>query len=156
MVRNLRKTVWIAFLCGMAFGVCWGKENPAAKESATGRHALNSRERRTVVAVALKSTALRRDQRDCSHLVHAVFERAGFPYAYAPSDDLYDGSIGFQRVSKPKPGDLIVWRGHVGIVIQPSEHAFFSFLRSGPAVDDYSSEYWASRGRPRFYRYLKN
>src|SRR4030081_741550 len=28
---------------------------------------------------------------DCSHLVHGVYERAGFPYGYANSLDLYAG-----------------------------------------------------------------
>src|SRR5260370_2456345 len=27
---------------------------------------------------------------DCSHLVHGIYERAGFPYEYASSSDLYD------------------------------------------------------------------
>lgn len=151
MMQNGPKKALIAWFCGLAFCVLWGKESAAADG-----HALNSHERRAVVAIAIESTRPRRTERDCSHLVHAVYERAGFPYDYAPSDDLYDGIAGFQRVSKPKAGDLVVWRGHVGIVIRPSQHAFFSFLRSGPGMDDYSNEYWTSRGRPRFYRYLKN
>ena len=155
-MQNVRKAALTTLFCGMAFCLCWGSDSPVAKAPGAGGHSLNSRERRVVVAVALKSTGPRREERDCSHLVHTVYERAGFPYAYAPSDDLYDGIASFQRVSKPKPGDLVVWRGHVGIVIRPSEHSFFSFLRSGPAIDDYNNEYWTGRGRPRFYRYLKN
>jgi len=50
----------------------------------------------------------------------------------------------------------VVWRGHVGIVVRPSRHAFFSYLREGPGVDDYQAPYWLSRGPARFYRYLKN
>jgi hypothetical protein len=49
----------------------------------------------------------------------------------------------------------VVWHGHVGIVIRPTQHAFFSFLSTGPNLDDYTSRYWRSRGEPRFYRYLK-
>jgi hypothetical protein len=56
----------------------------------------------------------------------------------------------------PQPGDLVVWRGHAGIVIKPSQHIFFSFMRSGPGIDNYEASYWRSRGRPRFYRYIKN
>jgi hypothetical protein len=44
----------------------------------------------------------------------------------------------------------------VGIVIKPSQHIFFSFMRSGPGIDDYQTPYWKSRGHPRFYRYLKD
>ena len=94
--------------------------------------------------------------RDCSHLVHAIYEQAGLPYRYAPSSEIYSGAAGFERVKQPKPGDLVVWRGHVGIVTKPSQHIFFSFMSSGPATDDYQSPYWKGRGRPRFYRYVKD
>lgn len=109
-----------------------------------------------VISAALDSKVRMLSGSDCSHLVHAIYERAGFPYAYVTSYDLYDGPEGFQRVWYPQPGDLIVWRGHVGIVVRPSRHVFYSFLRSGPTTDNYESPYWMSRGRPRFYRYVKN
>ncbi len=109
----------------------------------------------SVIVAALDSKVLLYSARDCSHLVHAIYERAGFPYAYASSSDLYVGIEGFQRVKWPQPGDLVVWRGHVGIVIRPSQHVFFSFLRSGPGTDNYAAPYW-TRGHPRFYRYVKN
>jgi hypothetical protein len=88
--------------------------------------------------------------------VHSIYESAGFPYPYADSEDLYGGVKGFLRVERPQPADLVVWHGHVGIVIRPSGHAFFSLLRTGPGMDDYRSRYWKSRGEPRFYRYIKN
>jgi hypothetical protein len=91
---------------------------------------------------------------DCSHLVHDLYEQAGYPYPYASSLDLYNGSKSFVRVSKPQPGDLIVWRGHVGIVVDQQEHSFFSSVSSGPQTEYYSSPYWRARGRTRFYRYL--
>jgi cell wall-associated NlpC family hydrolase len=108
-----------------------------------------------VIAAALDSKVRRDGGRDCSHLVHAIYERAGFRYAYANSDDLYDGVEGFRRVWQPQPGDVIVWRGHAGIVVRPSRHVFFSFLNAGPTIDDYRSPYWTARGIPRFYRYVK-
>ena len=117
--------------------------------------ALTSDDRLAVIASALDSKTPRYAEHDCSHLVHAIYERAGFPYAYASSDDLYDGAPGFQRVSQPQPADLVVWRGHAGIVIRPSRHVFFSFLSRGPGTDDYRSGYWSGRGQPRFYRYVK-
>ncbi len=92
---------------------------------------------------------------DCSHFVHGLYERAGFPYAYAPSSDLYAGIDEFRRVTNPQPGDLAVWRGHAGIVINPVQHSFFSLLRSGPGVGSYDSSYWTKKGRPRFFRYVK-
>ena len=128
----------------------------ASHKSRKHQATLNTDDRSAVIRVALESSAPRRAERDCSHLVHSIYERAGFPYAYADSDDLYDGTEGFQRVSKPQSADLVVWHGHVGIVTQPSHHSFFSFLSRGPGIDDYQSRYWRSRGKPRFYRYVKN
>jgi NlpC/P60 family len=91
---------------------------------------------------------------DCSHLVHDVYERAGFVYDYVSSRELYIGSTNFTRVRVPQAGDLVVWRGHVGIVIDPKEHSFFSFVRSGPDTQFYDSSYWRSRGIARFFRYV--
>jgi NlpC/P60 family protein len=91
---------------------------------------------------------------DCSHLVHHLYEQAGYPYPYASSLDLYRGMGQFLRVRMPQPGDLVVWRGHVGIVVNPREHSFFSSVTSGTRVEDYGSAYWRARGHPRFYRYL--
>jgi NlpC/P60 family len=92
---------------------------------------------------------------DCSHLVHELYEHAGFPYEYASSSDLYAGIDEFRRVERPQPGDLAVWRGHAGIVVNPAQHSFFSVLRSGRGVDSYDAPYWKQRGRPRFFRYIK-
>ena len=92
---------------------------------------------------------------DCSHFVHELYERAGFPYEYASSSDLYAGIDEFRRVASPQPGDLAVWPGHAGIVVNPAQHSFFSALSSGHGVELYDSPYWKRRGRPRFYRYVK-
>jgi len=109
-----------------------------------------------ILGAALDSRHHRADFRsDCSHFVHSLYERAGFPYEYASSSDLYVGIDRFVRVANPQPGDLAVWGGHVGIVINPVQHSFFSALRSGPGVDSYDAPYWKRRGRPRFYRYIK-
>jgi cell wall-associated NlpC family hydrolase len=132
------------------------------RQGASGSHArkadrtLSPDDGLAVISAALDSKVRMFSGSDCSHLVHAIYERAGFPYAYVTSYDLYDGAGGFRRVWYPQPGDLIVWPGHVGIVVRPSRHVFYSFLRSGPTTDDYESPYWMSRGRPRFYRYIKN
>jgi hypothetical protein len=108
-----------------------------------------------VISAALDTQRRFGSNRDCSHLVHAIYERAGFPYQYASADGLYDGVDGFRRVVHPQTGDLIVWHGHVGIVVRPSQHVFFSFLSAGPGTDNYRSSYWIGRGQARFYRYIK-
>lgn len=91
---------------------------------------------------------------DCSHFVQYLYEQAGLYYGYAPSRMLYDGMEGFKRVAHPKPGDLIVWRGHVGVVVDPEETTFLSALRSGVKISSYQSHYWQRRGKPRFLRYV--
>jgi cell wall-associated NlpC family hydrolase len=147
--------------------VCFGQQTPPETSStvrqATNRahprkadRTLSSDEGLAIISAALDAKVRMLSASDCSHLVHAIYERAGFPYTYLNSYDLYDGAEGFQRIWYPQPGDLIVWRGHVGIVVRPSRHVFYSFLRSGPTTDDYKSPYWISRGYPRFYRYIKN
>lgn len=108
-----------------------------------------------VISAALDTQRRFASNRDCSHLVHAIYERAGFPYEYVPADELYNGVDAFRRVSHPQIGDLIVWHGHVGIIVRPSRHVFFSFLSVGPGTDNYRSAYWIGRGEPRFYRYIK-
>jgi len=118
----------------------------------TAPRPLTRREGLAIVRAALHS---RHRAADCSHLVHALYERTGFPYDYAPSSDLYAGIDEFRRVANPQPGDLAVWRGHAGIVVNPSEHSFFSLLSSGPGVDSWDSPYWKQWGRPHFFRYLK-
>src|ERR1700674_4186252 len=95
----------------------------------------------------------KRAKPDCSHLVNDIYDFAGFPYPYAKSADLYRGQASFVRVSGPQPGDLIVWRGHVGLVLDPRQHLFYSSLRSGLDTEDFTSAYWRRRGAPRFYRY---
>lgn len=91
---------------------------------------------------------------DCSHLVHEAFNGAGLQYPYATSNQIYDGVPQFRRISHPQAGDLIVWRGHVGVVTDPKQHRFYSSTESGPRTDDYESDYWRGRGVPRFYRYI--
>jgi cell wall-associated NlpC family hydrolase len=127
----------------------------ADKKQPAKNRRLTKNDRKALVALVLSKRVQGEDESDCSHLVHTIYESAGFPYAYAPSDDLYSGVAGFQRVKAPRPGDLVVWRGHVGIVIKPSKHTFFSSLRSGLDTDNYNSAYWKRRGQPRFYRYVK-
>jgi hypothetical protein len=108
-----------------------------------------------IIGAALESRKPTDSNADCSNLVHAIYERAGLPYSYANSSELYRGVKEFQRILNPQAGDLVVWRGHVGIVISPKQHSFFSAMRSGRGVESYNSPYWQARGRPRFFRYLK-
>lgn len=136
------------------------KANQVTRNSATprpdsGTHSFTSTDGLAILGAALDSRHRTQRRPDCSHFVHELYEQAGFSYEYASSSDLYDGVDQFQRVANPQPGDLAVWRGHVGIVVNPRQHSFFSLLRSGPGVDLYDSPYWKRRGSPRFFRYVK-
>src|SRR5215468_4803862 len=95
-----------------------------------------------------------RTNMDCSHLVHYLYEQSGLTYIYADSRRLYEGVEAFRRVAQPQPGDLIVWQGHVGIVVDPDQHRFVSALRSGVKVAFYDSRYWKRKGEPRFFHYI--
>jgi NlpC/P60 family len=128
----------------------------ADEKYSTGLRPLTTPEGRGIVLAASRQEGAEAEGRteDCSHLVHDLYEQAGYPYPYASSLDLYNGSKNFVRVSKPQPGDLIVWRGHVGVVVDQRVHSFFSSVSSGPQTEYYTSPYWRARGRARFYRYL--
>jgi NlpC/P60 family len=162
-MRIRRKPTIAALFCGLALCTSWAQQearqirtsNANANQRRKNDRTLSPDDGLSVIAAALDSKARLSSERDCSHLVHAIYERAGFPYAYASSSALYVGVEGFQRVTRPQPGDLVVWRGHVGIVVRPSRHIFFSLMRTGPGTDDYQAPYWTSRGRARFYRYVK-
>jgi hypothetical protein len=167
-MRTPAKPVIAALLCGLALSVCSAQQAPRQAGTPDSTQTTSENRRRKpnrtltpddglgVISAALDPKVRRYAGHDCSHLVHAIYERAGFPYAYASSDDIYDGVQGFQRIEHPQPGDLIVWRGHVGIVVRPSKHVFFSFMTAGPGIDDYDAPYWGDRGQARFYRYIKN
>jgi hypothetical protein len=115
---------------------------------------LNADEGLTLVNTAWEQKDEARRRPDCSHLVHQIYDLSGFPYPYASSYDLYAGINNFRRVSTPHQGDLVVWRGHVGIVTDPIEHTFYSSVRSGLRTESYDDPYWKAQGHPRFYRYV--
>jgi hypothetical protein len=116
---------------------------------------LTRAEGRTIARVAMNSRRRLSSRYDCSHFVHGLYRKAGFPYEYAPSSELYAGIPEFRRVTTPQPGDLAVWPGHAGIVIEPAQHSFLSVLHTGPGVNRYDSPYWKGRGRPHFLRYVE-
>ncbi len=123
------------------------------KESESSVRLLTAEEGRSIVEVAWQQESQEPGMRDCSHTVHQIYATAGYEYPYASSFEIYAGNENFERVKYPHAGDLIAWPGHVGIVVDPLQHSFYSLVRTGLESQDYESAYWRSRGRPRFYRY---
>src|ERR1044071_8126324 len=130
---------------------------PAAQAQASDapddRTLLSREHGRALAEFVLQSGPRVRPKPDCSHLVHLLYERAGLAYPYEDSRVLYLGVADFERVKKPQPGDLVVWRGHVGIVLSPREKTFLSSVPSGIITETWTADHWLARGRPHFFRY---
>ena len=57
------------------------------------------------------------DKMDCSHMVQSAYEEAGLKFPYTETKSFQSILIGkyFDKTTTPKPGDLILYPGHVGI-----------------------------------------
>jgi len=154
-VPNSRRTRAFALprACLLLCAVLFGAARLAASPQEAGPRLLTSEEGQAIVTAAWEHQQQIAGKPDCSHLIHEIYRLAGFPYAYASSFDLYPGGSHFARVHTAQPGDLIVWPGHVGLVVDPAEHSFYSSVNTGLETENYSSPYWRSYGTARFYRY---
>src|SRR5262249_41270763 len=141
----------LALLLGIV--VC---SRAAAQDKRQEPRPVSKEEGEAIAQAALRHWPHVHDKPDCSHLVHDVYGEAGLEYEYAPTGDIFDGIDRFKRVKSPQPGDLVVWEGHVGIVIDPDDTSFYSSVISGFSVSSFTSAYWLNRGPRRFYRYLIN
>jgi hypothetical protein len=153
-MRGFLKTV-LALGCLLAGSAAFCEQKAAAVDTVEqqGGRLLTRAE-----GVALANRALEYSasspRLDCSHLVHEVLSTTGLAYPYATSNEIFAGIPQFRRVRSAQPGDLIVWPGHVGLVVDAARSEFLSSKGSGVGTDNYNSEYWQTRGRPRFYRYV--
>lgn len=55
---------------------------------------------------------------DCSHFVWMVLKETGYNVPYRDSSGLASWT-GNTRTTNPQPGDLVLFRGHVGIYVSP-------------------------------------
>jgi hypothetical protein len=154
--------LWLAISCGVFGQSLQPAKTPSrdslaqAPQPTLGTNLLDLDDGLAILGAALESRHKAERRSDCSHLVHAIYEKAGYLYEYQTSRDLFAGHApDFRRVTQPQPGDLIVWPGHAGVVVNPAQRTFYSSLRSGFGVQPYDSAYWKGRGRPRFFRYVK-
>jgi cell wall-associated NlpC family hydrolase len=143
----------IAWVCFVAVWSARAQSAAIPDDTAPAARLLSAKQGRAIVKAAHALQTPARGTQDCSHVIHAVYQNAGFDYPYQSSFDLYAGAQAFARVKSPHAGDLVVWPGHVGIVVNPSHHSFYSLVRTGLEEQDYEGPYWRSRGTPRFYRY---
>ncbi len=153
MARSLALAACLAAACMDARSLAQAQAASASQGSGSNSRLLTAEEGRTIADAARDQEQPAHGAQDCSHLVHQTYLSAGFEYPYASSFELYAGNEKFERVKKPQPGDLIVWPGHAGIVVDPLHHSFYSLVSTGLEAQDYEGSYWKSRGRPRFYRY---
>src|SRR6266403_854630 len=151
--RTLAVAACLAGACMAAGSLAQAQGASASQGTWSNSRLLTAEEGRAIVDAARDQDQPARGAQDCSHLVHQTYLSAGFEYPYASSFELYAGNENFERVRYSQPGDLIVWPGHAGIVVDPLHHSFYSLVSTGPEAQDYEGSYWKSRGRPRFYRY---
>jgi NlpC/P60 family protein len=152
-VRNLAGALVFAWACAIGASAAQAQGAASANETEAASRLLTVAEGRAIVSAAWETDPPTRGTQDCSHIVHQIYANAGFEYPYASSFEIYEGSESFERVRKPQSGDLVAWPGHVGIVVDPLQHSFYSLVRTGWEAQDYEGPYWKSRGRPRFFRY---
>lgn len=103
---------------------------------------------------------------DCSHFVYQVLNGARQKVAEArkdPAPQLVDyrststieASNLFFPVDIPLPGDLVMWDGHVGIVVDPAAGTFVGAQTStGVAQANYLNGYWKNKGVKKFLRFV--
>ncbi len=103
---------------------------------------------------------------DCSHFVYQVINGARKNVATAtnaPEPQIVDyrststieASGLFISVSIPQAGDLVMWDGHVGIIIDPGAGSFIGAQTStGVAEANYKSGYWKDRGVTGYLRFI--
>jgi len=151
--RSLALAACLAGACLGAGSLAQAQGTSASQDSGSNSRLLTAKEGRAIVDAARDQDRPARGAQDCSHLVHQTYLSAGFEYPYASSFELYAGNENFERVKYSQPGDLIVWPGHAGIVVDPLHHSFYSLVSTGLEAQNYEGSYWRSRGRPRFYRY---
>ena len=149
----VRVGCWVVALCAGAAGAT-AQQSGEPRGSVPAVRLISAEEGRKIAVSALGQDEPDHGTLDCSHLVHQVYSIAGYEYPYASSFDLYAGHGSFHRVRHAQAGDLVTWPGHVGIVLDPRQHSFYSLVRSGLQAEDYLGPYWRSRGIPRFYRYI--
>jgi cell wall-associated NlpC family hydrolase len=91
---------------------------------------------------------------DCSHFVWEVIKAAGHPKAPYLSTGSIPGSPAYSPASEPpREGDIILFDGHMGIVVDSTTMTFIGAQSGGVDSASYAKgSYWGNLHH-RFYRY---
>lgn len=104
------------------------RETPAVDRSGRTCRPLSAEERERILALAdpenFPATRYRKGpngslekETDCSHFVYEIYKRAGLPFSFKPTAELGNArEFDILPEDEAKPGDLMLFRGHVGIV----------------------------------------
>lgn len=134
MIKKMKSVFWLLPLLLLA--ACAHKtpsyrvEPPKQRLGGIGCHPLTANDRGRILEEAdplnFPSTRYRRgpssqkdieNETDCSRFVHEVYKRAGLPFGFQPTAHLGDASeFDILPEKQALPGDLMLFKGHVGIV----------------------------------------
>ena len=91
---------------------------------------------------------------DCSGFTKHVMDRCGINIP-AGSANQKNAGVGVDK-SQAQAGDLVVWKGHVGLVIDGNKNMIDAGSNSVPKIRSYETDYWRSRGDYVIRRVLTN
>lgn len=136
-LKEMKRALWLCsllVLCSCAHQGSWEprlrKADPSNAYSSRACQPLSEEARDRLLEIAdpgnFPRTRYRRGpathrgiekETDCSHFVHEVYRRAGLPYAFRPTSALGNaGEFDILPEREALPGDLMLFRGHVGMV----------------------------------------
>jgi hypothetical protein len=95
---------FFAALCLATASTALGQNVRPASAETHGPRRIARTEGRKILAAIPTVDVESESETDCSHLVHDIYEQAGFPYEYVSSRELYIGSTNFARVRVPQAG----------------------------------------------------
>jgi cell wall-associated NlpC family hydrolase len=108
---------------------------------------LTDAERKTVIEKARSKKGTPHSVMDCSHLVNYAYKAVRPELHYLTTDGLKASKLYNHDIKIPEPGDLVLWAGHVGIVINPDTKTFIGSQSStGVAESSYAAKsYWGKQ-----------
>jgi hypothetical protein len=90
---------------------------------------------------------------DCSGSVHGIYENAGISYEYRNTVGFAQDyeKLGFSNVTVPLPGDIVLFKGHMGIYRGNNTYNLYSARSIGKVFSPTKSSWY--EGTPRYFRH---